>query len=1077
MRTMKTCFFLLLLAFAFVKQGQAQENAYYHQTNRETGPLSSGQSGTGANIDILYHKIYWRINPDSTVKYIKGYVQTNFKTIQENVSAISFDLRDVLVIDSVVFRNAQLPPASINRSGNIVTLALGLSLANNFIDSIRIYYQGVPPAASGASQGYQRANSSTAGNYITTLSESYEDRDWWPCKADMQDKIDSMDIIVNVPWASPTAADTFWVATNGRLVDSTITGGNRTFVFKTRYPIASYLVFVSVARFNRYYRSVNVSGTETPVVYNLFRGKSTSQYNSILSAMDDMNFMLQGFSNRFGDYPFKNEKHGYYDGLLGAGGMEHQTMTGMATSALTSSRTLAHELNHQWFGDNVTFASWNDLWLAEGFARYSEALAGEIMPSLGINPFGVRSGIKSSALSYSVSVWIPDANMFNSNAIWNSSYGGAVYERGGMIVSMLRAMSGDTKFFQALTNYQMLLKGKSATADSLRNQFNAVLGVDISPFFNDYVGGSGKGTTAVGGKGYPINTVNWNSPVANKLLIQAGGQTQSSGSNVAYFRGPVVLHIRGGLATQDTTITYFDWGGGNLSFAGNGIGVPISGGKLSYNLSFTPVNVFYDDSARTMSIGSIVHVPGLNDGSFSLGNTASATAVCPAPAIMNATLSTTSVGGFINPITLTAIAGVPAGTTVSFSPNPVIPGNNTSVLLNNANTLSPGNYNITVQGTASGVPSQTTTVSFIINTGSGPVINTQPADVTACVGTNVNFNINAIGATGFQWQLSVDGGINWNNISGATANSISLLSVSVGMNNYHYRCLATTFCGSTTSNAALLNVNTAVTISSQPQNVEVCEGSSANFSITANAMAPVFYQWQVSTDGGAGWVNISGANVSTFSLSATSLLLHQYQYRCVLTSVVCSVPVISSSAILSVRKIPVVALVANPDTGLLPGAITNLNLTSTSTGGTVTNNWFYNDAPLAFSGNSYMVDIEKTGNYKVNVYETWAGGLVCSATSPIVVVEALVSNKLFIFPSPNDGQFQVAYYNETGSNVQRHLSVVNSNGQKVFDKIFPVNGLYTLLNIDLRHAATGIYFVTVYNAEGKKLATGKVHIR
>ena len=118
MRTMKTCFFLLLLAFAFVKQGQAQENAYYHQTNRETGPLSSGQSGTGANIDILYHKIYWRINPDSTVKYIKGYVQTNFKTIQENVSAISFDLRDVLFIDSVVFRNAQLPPASINRSGN-----------------------------------------------------------------------------------------------------------------------------------------------------------------------------------------------------------------------------------------------------------------------------------------------------------------------------------------------------------------------------------------------------------------------------------------------------------------------------------------------------------------------------------------------------------------------------------------------------------------------------------------------------------------------------------------------------------------------------------------------------------------------------------------------------------------------------------------------------------------------------------------------------------------------------------------------------------------------------------------------
>jgi hypothetical protein len=59
--------------------------------------LSSGQSGTGANIDVLYHKIYWRINPDTTVKYLKGYVQTNFKTIQDLVSAISFDLRDVIV--------------------------------------------------------------------------------------------------------------------------------------------------------------------------------------------------------------------------------------------------------------------------------------------------------------------------------------------------------------------------------------------------------------------------------------------------------------------------------------------------------------------------------------------------------------------------------------------------------------------------------------------------------------------------------------------------------------------------------------------------------------------------------------------------------------------------------------------------------------------------------------------------------------------------------------------------------------------------------------------------------------------
>lgn len=606
----------LLLFICSVNRLFAQDELYYHGS-RSGNPsnqvvLSTGNSGTGANIDVLYHKIYWRINPDST-KYIKGSVQTNFKTIQNNVSVITFDLRSVLVVDSVVFRNAQLPAGNITRTGNIVSINLGTTLADNFTDSLIIYYQGVPPAVSGAAQGYQKATNSGAGNYITTLSESYEDRDWWPCKADMQDKIDSMDITVNVPWAALSEADTFWVACNGKLVDSTINGTSRTFVFKNRYPMASYLVFVSVAKFNRYYRSVNIGGTDVQVVYNLFKGKTAMTYTNILTAMDKMNPLLSAFSDKFSHYPFKNEKHGYYDGLLGAGGMEHQTFSGISTSSLTSISTLAHELMHQWFGDNVTFGTWNDLWLAEGFARYSEALAGELVPSLGINPYSRRNSFKSSALSNSsVSTWIPNANTGNSDLIWNSNYGSAVYERGAMIVSMLRSICGDQKFYQAMADYQTTLAGKTASTDSLKNYFNKVLVRDITPFFNDYVGGSGPAATPVGGIGNPINTVNWNAPSANKLVVQMGTQTKTPGSNVSYFRGPVVLHIKGAIAAEDTTITFFDWGSGNLSYAGKGLSIPVTGNRLSYNLSFTPLTVLYDDSARTLSTGSTMNVPGLD---------------------------------------------------------------------------------------------------------------------------------------------------------------------------------------------------------------------------------------------------------------------------------------------------------------------------------------------------------------------------------------------------------------------------------------------------------------------------------
>ena len=659
--------------------------------NPDPVPNSSGTSGTGANIDVIYHKIYWRIHPDSPssaapVKYIRGSVQTNFKTIVANVSTITFDLNAVLTVDSVRFRGAKLAGGNITRSGNIVTIALGATLANNFIDSLTIYYQGVPPAINTppGAVGYQKGVDGTAGNYVYTLSESYEDRDWWPCKADMKDKIDSMDIIVSVPWG-PVAADTFWAACNGRLIDSSIVGNNRIFTFKNRYPMASYLVSVGVARFNKYYRSVNINGTVVPVTYNIFKGKAS--YTTILSKMDSMNLTLAAFGNKFSDYPFKNEKHGFYEFGF-SGGMEHQTFSGMGTGSLTSATVLAHELMHQWFGDNVSFSTWNDLWLAEGFAAYGElALYYDLVANHPVTKYNLMTGKKSTALGETSSTWIPDASC-NTSALWNSAYGSTVYDRGCMVVSMLRAICGDTKFFQALTNYQNGRRGASATTDTLKNYFNAVLGQDITPFFTDYVGGSGLGITPVGGIGNPINPVKWNTPATNKLVIQIGSQTKSATNNVTYFHGPVVVRFTDGPTrpyTNDTTIVFFDWGGGVLSYAGNGMSEPIPGNILNYTLSFTPTNAFFDDSARTMSTGSVTKDVTLTGYTWT--------------GVTNSTWNTTTnwTGGTVVP----SGAQVTVATTGS---QPVLPGNITvgGLFLNAGTTLNIGNNTLIINGPVSG---------------------------------------------------------------------------------------------------------------------------------------------------------------------------------------------------------------------------------------------------------------------------------------------------------------------------------------------------------------------------------------
>ena len=656
--------------------------------NDPEGNNSTGQSGTGANINVVYHRVNWTVDPRTATNIITGSVVTYFKTISANVSTISFDLRNSSFnnVSLVITHSGNTCVKSF--TGNVMTITLSSTIAAiNTLDSVVINYSGVPPVASGAAQGYQKAGAAPQ-QYTTSLSESYEDRDWWPCKADMQDKIDSMDINITVPWNNNAAGDTFWVATNGVLYDSTINGPaqNRTFKFKTRYPIASYLVTLSVGKFTRYHRSININGTILPVAYYILR--NTPDHPGKVTAMDKINPVVDSLSRRWGDYPFKLEKHGFYDGLVGAGGMEHQTFSAMASSQMANLATLNHELAHQWFGNNVSFATWNELWLAEGPARFAEAYAAEKVPGLGYTAVQVqamKNTLKTNALGLNLqSAWIPNSSMGTSALIWSSNYGSTVYERGGMIITMLRTLCGETKFNQAMTNYQTALTGKSATTDSLKNHFNAVLKTDVSGFFNAYVGGSG-GTPAPGngGLGNNVDTIYWNTPAANKLVLQVGVQTKTNASNTYYFQGPVV--VRATAVGRDTTIIFYDWGGGSLSYAGNGLSVPFEGNALNYELSFTPTALIYDDSARTLSTGGTRNITSLKGYTWkgttnSLWNTA-----------------TNWEAGVVPP----AGAQVTVATTGT---NPVLPGNTTvgKLFLNAGTKLGIGANTLTINDAISG---------------------------------------------------------------------------------------------------------------------------------------------------------------------------------------------------------------------------------------------------------------------------------------------------------------------------------------------------------------------------------------
>lgn len=564
---------------------------------------TTGYSGTGSNIDVTYHRCEWRINPDSASKGIKGDVTVYFVTKKASVSSFTLDLR------RSAFNNASLSAkyhgaattVTFPTTGDSIRITLPSALPLNTFDSVTISYNGAPPAVSGQAEGYQKKGTVGSTAYIYTLSESFEDRDWWPCKADMQDKIDSMDIYINTPSA-------FTAVSNGKLIDSVTVGANQVFHWKTQYPIPSYLVAVGVARYRVYDRgTVNIGGTNVPVWYFLFPGKTNATYTSIVTALDNSMAELTAFSSKFGDYGFTKEKHGYYEFGWG-GGMEHQSISAMGSGVLTDWSVIAHELGHQWFGDKVTFGTWNHLWLAEGFAEYMTALAAELVPALGKNPSTVRSGFKSAANNATnapYGCYIPDGSITNSNILWNSTYGTTVYQRGAMVVSMLRKLMGDTKFFQACRNYlnDPALAYNSATTDDFKNHCAAVLGYNLDAFFNDFVG-----SASAGGSGYPTYTVNWGNN-GKRINIELTTQTRTSAAT-SYFRTPVVLKISNG--STDTTVVIYDQNG-VVSYAGDGILKTISGKRVGYNLSFVPTSVAFDPDNETLATGSASFNAALNN--------------------------------------------------------------------------------------------------------------------------------------------------------------------------------------------------------------------------------------------------------------------------------------------------------------------------------------------------------------------------------------------------------------------------------------------------------------------------------
>ena len=527
---MKHCALIIAGLLSLVIPGRAQQQ---NQSPRREKPFiqqeierykslirnRSVEAVTGGNINATYYKLDLRIT--TTPQYLRGVVTMKAFSIQDGVSQITLDLMQSMTIDSV--RVGGVKTSAVQHSSSF-DVTLDRSYNTGELMVVEIFYRG-RPGASG--MGSFEFSTHASKPWVYTLSEPYGAKDWWPCKDHPLDKADSADIIV-------TCDSSFRVGSNGKLI-SVIDNGNgtKTHHWQERYPIATYLICVAMtnyAQFSNWFKYSPIDSMEV-LTYALPEDLSTAVAGAPFSVDG-----LRIYSSLFGLYPFINEKYGHAEFGWG-GAMEHQTMT---YTCCFSEDILVHELSHHWFGDMITCRTWPDIWLNEGFATYCEALYFE--RKYGISWYWAYVNSDMSGAKHAVgSIYVQDTSDVN-----NVFDGSRSYDKGGVVLHMLRHVLGDSAFFHSMYNYANTASLRFSTAST--SDFQAVCestsGKSLGYFFNEWIYG----------ENYPHYIFGWSaSPSVHGYTVTVPLGQATGTSNPTFFTMPIDLKVVS--AGWDTTVT------------------------------------------------------------------------------------------------------------------------------------------------------------------------------------------------------------------------------------------------------------------------------------------------------------------------------------------------------------------------------------------------------------------------------------------------------------------------------------------------------------------------------------------
>jgi aminopeptidase N len=435
-------------------------------------------------IDVQDYSI--SVDFDRNRKAVFGDTTVTFKSLKKGLSELKLDSVGIRYSNISSSSTGEILTFRTTASSILVRLPKSLEIGEEM--AVRFQYTAQPSKGvyfvdPGTFQwgGVQRSHSSQ----IWTQGQPEEARHWIPSYDFPDDKATtSMTIRTG---SNETAIS------NGRHIGTSVNiDGTLTHRFRMDQPYSTYLISFVIGEYKR----TDFFHGDLPL--SVYRYPSAPEIGEsvFLKTID----MLRIFEELFGiRYPFNK-----YDQVVVArfvaGGMENITATTLSDSSINRAVTpmgefaaedlIAHEVAHAWFGNLVTSRNWAELWLNEGFATFLEAAYREKM--YGTRQYRMKIDIDAAEYLLAEKRMRNKRGLYNARAKGDDSiFDQVTYQKGGVVIHMLRRTVGEDAFWKSLNIYLNRHRLANVESSDLQKVFEEVSGRDLKWFFDQWVYASG----------------------------------------------------------------------------------------------------------------------------------------------------------------------------------------------------------------------------------------------------------------------------------------------------------------------------------------------------------------------------------------------------------------------------------------------------------------------------------------------------------------------------------------------------------------------------------------------------------